>query len=202
MTSSRLTHKARGSSVFSVTVCDSDLFFRWRDGDVSALEAMMRRHVAAVRAVALAIAADPDDADDVCQETFVRSWERRAQCRRPERFQSWLLSIARNEALTRRRRERRRIVLHDQGALEARQEETDGAVARSELRRHLAAGLSALPEPKGVVLILRDLEGWPHREVAEYLGISEAMSRRHLSDARKLMRAHLSRKGVWNERIG
>ena len=55
----------------------------------------------------------------------------------------------------------------------------------------LLDGMSRLGEVQRTVLMLRDAEGWSHQEVADQLGISETMSRRHLSDARKAMRAYL-----------
>ena len=198
----RAAHKPGPSSVSMMTVSDSDLFSRWRAGAPGALEAVIRKHVAAVRAVALAIAGDADEADDVCQDTFVRSWERRTQCRGPEQFEGWLMSIARNEALSRHRRQQSRSRARASAVPGAPPEGSDRILERSELRNLLTAGLRTLPEVKGVVLILRDLEGWSHREVADHLGISEAMSRRHLSDARKLMRAYLTRRGVEHEQTG
>ena len=64
----------------------------------------------------------------------------------------------------------------------------DRDVARNELRERLTAALLALPAIQREVVLLHDYEGWKHAEIAQRLGLSDLMSRRHLSDARKRLR--------------
>ena len=73
------------------------------DGDIAAWEALMRAHQEAVFRLAYLIVGDPDDAEDVAQETFLRAWKhlRGFDATRPLR--PWLLSIASNLSSNRRR---------------------------------------------------------------------------------------------------
>ena len=170
---------------------DSDLFGQWCRGDSGAFESLMRMHFGSVWTVALAITGDADMAEDVCQDAFVRCWERRDQCRQPERFRAWLLSMARSVALNHLAHAKSRKTVPLLPDVVARGDATDLASDLAELRGVLLDGMSRLGEVQRTVLMLRDVEGWSHHEVADQLGISETMSRRHLSDARKAMRAYL-----------
>ena len=65
---------------------------------------------------------------------------------------------------------------------------TDADLARRALAGHDTAFETLLERQ---AILLHDLQGWKHREVAELLGISEPMSRRHTSDGRRALRERL-----------
>jgi RNA polymerase sigma-70 factor, ECF subfamily len=69
---------------------------------------------------------------------------------------------------------------------------SDAAVDQDDLRTRLEKALSRVSAVQREVVLLHDLEGLRHAEVADRLGISELMSRRHLSDARRALRKMLS----------
>lgn len=168
---------------------DAHLVERARAGDPAAFDGLVRRHVRAAYAVALAVLADPHDAEDACQDAFITALERLDQCREPERFAAWLLQIVRNRARNKRRAERARpavsldaTILRSSGPGPAREAE------RAQLRERLLSGMSRLTEVQREVLLLHDLEGWQHREIAALLGFAEGTSRYHLSVARRELR--------------
>ena len=68
----------------------------------------------------------------------------------------------------------------------------DDRALRAELRAELWRALEKVTPVQREVVLLHDLEGMRHADVAERLGISTTMSRRHLSDARETLRASLS----------
>lgn len=175
----------------SATATDTDLVLRACHGDSAAFEALVRRHFRPAFAVALAVLGDQMDAEDVCQDAFVRALERLEDCRNPEKFAPWLLRIVRNRALNfrRYRRIRQAAPLEVANAATA----SDGArpAERAELRERLESALSALNEVQRQVVLLHDMEGWKHREIGEHLGFSEAMSRQHLFIARRKLRERL-----------
>jgi RNA polymerase sigma-70 factor (ECF subfamily) len=170
---------------------DERLVARVRAGDVSAVERLVERHVDTAFAVALAVVGDRDEAEDVCQDAMVRALERIAECRQPARFGAWLAEITRNRAHSMRdyRRVRAALPIAENSAL-ARGVASD-AVERAELRRRLEIALDALSETQRLVVLLHDLQGYPHVEIADLLGISETGSRQYLFVARKHLRAHL-----------
>jgi len=161
------------------------------DGDAGAFESLMHRHFSGAWAVAISIMSDADEAEDVCQDSFVRAWDRRHQCRDHAKFRAWLMTITRSVAYNRLEslRRRRQEPLSTDAPEPGRSPEA--AVEIADLRDKLQRGLATLTDAQREVLVLRDLEGWRHDEIAEHLDISETMSRRHLSDARKSMRVYL-----------
>jgi RNA polymerase sigma factor (sigma-70 family) len=162
---------------------DAALVARALAGDAHAFESLVRRHFRAAY-----------DADDVCQDAFVRAWERLADCREPHRFAAWLAQIVRNRARNRLAYFRIRRVL-PMAAAEHRASAGASPHAdaeREELRRALLAALGGLPRVQREVVMLHDLEGMKHGEIAELVGCSEGMSRRHLSDARRVLRTRLA----------
>jgi RNA polymerase sigma-70 factor (ECF subfamily) len=141
--------------------------------------------------VALSVTGAPQDAEDVSQEAFLVALERLEDCRNPERFGGWYLTIVRNRAKNLLRRENLR-----------RGEELTPEISpgpggpaedfrRLEIRERLERGLEGLSDVRKQVLLLHDLEGWKHREVAEHLGIPDGTVRSHLHFARKHLREHL-----------
>jgi RNA polymerase sigma factor (sigma-70 family) len=175
---------------------DAELVAHVLAGDATAFETLVRRHFRACFAVAMARLRDADEAEDVCQDALVRAYEWLADCRDPSRFGRWLLRIVRNRALRRVAYETvRRAVGLDRAEAQAGGSTPEEAAVHAELRHALAGALAQLRPVAREVVLLYDHEGFAHREIAERLGISEAMSRRHLSDARARLRRILERHG-------
>lgn len=172
-----------------MTESDASLVARARLGNAAAVEALLRRHFRASYLVALGRMGNREDAEDVCQDAFVQCLERLEDCREPDKFGAWLIRIVRNTAHNRgdylRVRASEPIALHLDVPSSAR---TDSGAQRHELRETLMAALSQLSEVQRDVVLFHDLEGWRHAEIALHLELSEGMSRRHLSDARKTLR--------------
>jgi RNA polymerase sigma-70 factor (ECF subfamily) len=172
---------------------DATLVGRARQGDAAAFETLVRRHLPSAHAVALARVGNPADADDVCQDAFITALQRLEECRQPDRFGAWLLSIVRHRGSDYRRYR----AVRDSLPLEEATAATDRAdpqhdTERGELREDLFQALAALTELQREVILLYDFEGWSHKEIAQKLGISEGSARVHLHNARRALRASLS----------
>jgi RNA polymerase sigma-70 factor (ECF subfamily) len=175
-----------------MTASDASLVALVRQGDAAAFEALVRRHFRAAYLVALARVGERADAEDVCQEAWLRAWEGILECRDPSRFVGWLLTIVRNSAHNRREYLTVRAAEPlDTPSLPASASRTDDITHQGELRATLTAALALLAPNQREVVLLHDLEGWSHAEIAGRLAMSEVMSRRHLSDARKRLRQEL-----------
>jgi RNA polymerase sigma factor (sigma-70 family) len=170
---------------------DAELVARIRMGDTAAFEVLMRRHWRMAFLVAFAQLGDRADAEDVCQDAFLRCWERIDDCRNAARVSAWIARIVRNTAHNRREflHVRRTEALDDAHHVAQR---ADNAAERDDLRRRLESALRTLTHVQREVVLLHDLEGWKHDDIAERIGISTLMSRRHLSDARKRLRVQLA----------
>jgi RNA polymerase sigma-70 factor (ECF subfamily) len=171
---------------------DADLVAATRSGNAGAFDALVRRHYRAAFAVALAVCGTRADAEDVCQDALIKALERIDSCRTPEKFAGWLCEIVRNRAFNHLEKMRVR-------AAEPLQEDSAAAgttphdtLERRELGRQLEDALKRLPPKQREVVLLHDLDGWSHREIAGMIGTSEVMSRQHLFNARQVLRELLS----------
>jgi RNA polymerase sigma-70 factor (ECF subfamily) len=165
--------------------------------DTAAFEVLMRRYYRMAFLVAFARVGNRQDAEDVCQDAFVRCWERMPECRDARRVSHWIMTIVRNTAHNRREYANLRSTEQlDAGASVIAADRPERDVALNELRSRLTAALMMIPSTQREVVLLHDYEGWKHAEIAERLGLSELMSRRHLSDARKRLRKLLDDLGT------
>ena len=164
----------------------AELVKRARRGDQAAFDELVRRHLRAAYAVALAVLARPVDADDVAQDAFIAALERLEDCRDPARFSGWLLRIVRNRALHALDKRKLRDSAGDVD--DAGAPALHGDVV---LRRRLLAALATLTEVQREIVLLHDLDGWTHAELAELLELTETNCRQHLFTARKALRAAL-----------
>jgi RNA polymerase sigma-70 factor, ECF subfamily len=122
---------------------------------------------------------DRDDVEDVVQEAFVRAFQNLPSLKEPARFAPWLLTIARNRALTRlaRRRSSQEVadgLEREAESLEASHEQPDPtADAEIEVVRRLIAELPDGPEKETVHLFY--VEGQlSAREIADRLGVGKS----------------------------
>lgn len=171
---------------------DADLVERVRRGSRDAAETLAKRHLRGCRAVALAIVGDIAGAEDACQDGFVYAITRIDDCREPARFAAWLRQIVRSHARNHLRDEqRRRVVPLDAVAEPAGASSPAHDAERAELRERLLSALRTLPEDRREVVLLHDLEGWTHREIAERMALPPGTVRSHLHFARRALRALL-----------
>ena len=170
---------------------DGELVAASLRGDPRAFGVLVRRYMRPGYLVALSVTGNAEDAEDVAQEAFLVALERLADCRDRERFGGWFLTIVRNRARNLLRREKLRGGEGLSPELAAGSGGPDEDLKRLELREQLEKGMEGLSEVRREVLLLHDLEGWKHREIAERLGIPDGTVRSHLHFARKHLKQYL-----------
>jgi RNA polymerase sigma-70 factor, ECF subfamily len=170
---------------------DARLVDRAREGDRAAFEILVRRHLGSAYAIALAELADARDAEDAVQDSFITALERLDDCRDGGAFGGWLRQIVRNRARTLRRRETVRQMEDLTRVTAASREDPARDLARTELRDRLQSALGTLTDTQRSVVLMHDLEGYRHREIALELGIPEGTVRSHLFFARRALRERL-----------
>ena len=167
---------------------DEVLVRRAQAGDSQAFGSLVGRYMRASYAVGLSVTGRHEDAEDAAQEGFIVALERLDDCRAPDRFAGWLMTIVRNRARNLVRRE----VLRDTDAVPETAASPgrtpEQATEHAELEERLGAALGRLPEVQREIVLLHDLEGWRHREIAEHLGLPSGTVRSHLHFARKSLR--------------
>ncbi|MGY1457275.1 MULTISPECIES: RNA polymerase sigma factor [unclassified Luteimonas] len=162
-------------------------------GDTDAFEALYRRHAGRVHGVVLRLAGwQRARAEDLVQEAFLRAWQALPQWRGEAAFGTWLHRLAVNTALMdlRARRVRPTLDGDDDAALDALPS-TDVSGHGTATAMDLGKAVATLPPRARAVLVLHDIEGWTHGEIAAALDMAVGSSKAQLHRARGLLRARL-----------
>jgi RNA polymerase sigma-70 factor (ECF subfamily) len=170
--------------------------------DLTAFEALMRRHNRRLFRVTRSILRDASAAEDAVQETYLRAFTKLASYRPMGRFSSWLTRVALNEALMMRRRDRTDTVSLDEIGDEAvvsaepvnEPPTAEQFVEAAHARALLEHAIDALPENFRMVFVLRVVEGLDVRETSECLELNQSTVRTRLFRAQRQLRADLSRR--------
>ena len=164
-----------------------------QNGSEAAFAMLVRSHMRRAYAVARAICATHEDAEDAVQDGFLHAYRALERFRPEQAFAAWLNRIVANAALD---IERRRKV-RDADMLPETVSVFDPS-ERSELRSRLGRALGVLPDRQRSVLVLHDVEGYTHGEIGSMLGIPEGTARSDLHHARASLRERL--RDLWSER--
>jgi RNA polymerase sigma-70 factor (ECF subfamily) len=183
---------------------EQDLIASAQRGQNELFYELVRPYERRLFAAALAILRNESDAEDVVQEAVLKAFANIRQFRAESRFSTWLIQITVNEALMRRRRERRGTMEgiddhRDQDGEYRPREFADWreipseTLERKEVRQKLAQALATLDRKYREVFVLRDMEQLNIQETAEALGISVASVKTRLLRARLMLRDVLAR---------
>src|SRR3954470_15679882 len=164
-----------------------------RDGDRPAFDELVRRTYVDTYTLAMRLTAHEEDARDVVQETYLRAWKGLKGFRGDAQFTTWLYRITANTAYTTvKRRRRHRVdsldaVLEEpvETRIEAQPEES---AAQSATLARLAGALEHLPPKLRVLVVLKDVYGLSHEEIADELGFSFSAAKVLLPRGRKRLR--------------
>lgn len=171
---------------------EAELVARTLAGERAAFGVLVERYAPQARRVARAVLGDPDEADDAAQDGFLSALVKLGQydTRRP--FGPWLMRIVANAATDRRRRRQVRRVEPLDAGLVGGGPRPDTEAVRSELGERLRAALAELPARRRTAVVLFDVEGYSHAEIAGMLGIPEGTVRSEVFHARRRLRALLA----------
>ncbi|HKV72066.1 MAG TPA: sigma-70 family RNA polymerase sigma factor [Gemmatimonadales bacterium] len=170
---------------------EAELISRSLAGDRAAFGALVDRYAAQARRVARAVLRDPDDADDAAQDAFLSALVKLEQYdpRRP--FGPWLMRIVANAATDRRRRRSVRSAEPLDPGVVGGGPRPDTAAERKLLSESLRQALAELPERRRLAVVLFDVEGYSHAEIAGMLKIPEGTVRSEVFHARRKLRTLL-----------
>ena len=157
-------------------------------GDQSAFERLYRTHVARIHSLTRRMLSS-QEADEVTQDIFVRTWQKLGQFRGESAFSTWLHRLAVNVVIERRRSFaiQRDRMSDDPAALDLL---TVGP-ARADLKVDFEQAIDQLPPGAREIFVLHDVEGYKHREIASLLDISPGTSKAQLHRARMMLRRQL-----------
>jgi RNA polymerase sigma-70 factor, ECF subfamily len=173
---------------------ETELVRNAQQGDNSGFRRLFEMNVNRIYAFCLRMSASTQSAEEITQDVFVKAWENLHKFRGESKFSTWLHSIAVNEFLTRKRTEKRfmqRFTSTDDVLKYDRRGEKPEIHFNTNI--DLENAISSLPEQAKMVLILHDIEGYRHKEIAEMINIEVGTSKAHLHRARKILREELSK---------
>jgi RNA polymerase sigma-70 factor, ECF subfamily len=174
---------------------DDEMIRRARGGDLDACGALYRLHAGRVYALVRRLVANEAQAEDWAQEVWLKVLRALPSFRAEARFTTWLHRIAVNTVLNGRRRNHRyarRFVDNEVVEIATR---PDHPV----LRLTLEEAIDTLPRGMRHVLVLHDVEGYTHEEIAAMVGITVGTSKSQLFKARAKLRQRLEPTSVSNE---
>ena len=174
---------------------DDELVRLAQAGDAGAFDQLVVRHQSAVFRAALAALRSPEEAEEAAQDALVRAWQKLGSFRGDAAFRTWLLSIAWNRALSRRR---------SIGAWFARRASIEAAdrvrgdgggpldaLRERELTRHVAAAIDGLSPKLRDALLLAQSGDYGYDEIAAMLQVPVGTLKSRVFDARKKVKERL-----------
>lgn len=185
-----------------MTGCHDDLKLveACRGGQTEAFGTLVQRYQGRLHSTITRLVGDPEDAQDVLQDAFIRAFEKLNQFHGDSSFYTWIYRIAINLAFSDRRK--RKVRPHGRGPVPGgasgeepvdRSPETDPAFAleREEREAVVEAALQALAPEHRAVVVLKDFDGRRYEEISEILHIPIGTVRSRLHRARCELRERL-----------
>lgn len=157
-------------------------------------EALMAEHKPRVLRTAYRLLGKLEDAQDVCQEVFLRLLKHLDTLDAPAQaglYQGWLYRVTVN--LCHDQHRRRPAIVETEIEHPDPAPRIDRVLEMDERKRLLTAGLSRLTERERSAIVLRDIEGLPTREVAAILGVEEITVRTHCASGRAKLANYVRR---------
>ncbi len=167
-------------------------------GAPGAFERLVRQYQGLCWHVVQRMVRHPEDARDLCQETFLRVHQRLHQWRGDTALSGWIGQVA--YSMAKRHLERKRIPIAEPSAHDAPSPadlvpdafDLEGAVADEDTDRHLHAAIESLPPLQRTLLTLYHLEDMPIGEIARMTDLPENTIKSHLFRSRKRLREILA----------
>jgi RNA polymerase sigma-70 factor (ECF subfamily) len=169
---------------------DGDLIGRIADGDEGAFAELLRRHRDAVYGFACRMLNDPQEAEDVAQETFLRLYRASNRYRADASLRTYLLKIARNICIDHFRKKRPEIMdtLPETPTEETPLDLLEGAIAADRLEK----AIGDLPVNQRTAILLRHTEQLSYQRISEVMDVSTSAVESLLVRARRALRRELA----------
>ncbi len=135
------------------------------------------------------------DAEDILQDSFTVAFNRLGELKNPDVFGSWLKRIVINNCISLQRKRKMQFEEIDEQSL-GEEAETEEVLPRVDPAL-VHQAIKELPAKARTVLVLRALEGYSHKEIAETLGVTVSTSKTQYSRALTLLNGKLKKKDVY-----
>jgi RNA polymerase sigma-70 factor (ECF subfamily) len=184
-------------------VAEMDLVRSARHGDLKAYDELIRRYQERIYATIYHMTSNHEDANDLAQDSFIKAFQALKSFKGGSSFYTWLYRIAVNKTINflKQRKNRTHMSLND---LDFNAENNPDLVALisdktprrdaglSELQEKLNAALLKLSEPHRLVVVLHDVQGQSHEEIAKVMECNIGTVRSRLFYARQQLQGYLA----------
>ena len=190
----------------SVNATDQELISRVQRGETSAFDELVYRYDRQVLSIASSYTNDPDDAQDIYQEVFLRVYRSLSGFQFRSEFSTWLYRIATNVCITHRTRTKNRTFVSLEEEMETQAQAVEASPLRGpqpvapdrhaqnvEISKYIQAALTTLSPQQRIVFTLKHYQGYKLREIALMMECSEGTVKKYLFTATEKMRKRLKR---------
>lgn len=176
---------------------EGELLTRAGTGDPDAFAILVDRHKDSLVNYLTHLCLDYSRAEEIAQEAFVKLFRASGRYGDRETLAPLLFRIATNHYRSEERRSRRwsrllALVSRNERPVESPQK----SLLEGEVQRKVSEALERVPVPYRAALVLKDIEGWSHQQIAEALGCRIGTVKSRVSRGRELLRQMLA--PYWN----
>jgi RNA polymerase sigma-70 factor (ECF subfamily) len=183
---------------------DRPLVMRAKAGDLSAYDELIQRHQQRIYGLCYNLTSNHEDANDLAQDAFIKGWKALGSFKGDSSFYTWIYRVAYNSCLNHLKTRRNRTPHLSLNDLDSQVEHDPDLVALisnrtprrdvdlSELQKRLNESLLKLSEEHRTVVVLHDVQGLQHDEIAKIVGCNPGTVRSRLFYARQQLQAWLS----------
>jgi RNA polymerase sigma factor (sigma-70 family) len=182
---------------------EADLVRKVRHGDLKAYDELVQRYQQRIYATIYHMTANHEDANDLAQDSFIKAYQALKSFKGGSSFYTWLYRIAVNKTINflKQRKNKQHFSLND---LDFQTENNPDLVALishktplrevglTELQKKLNEALLKLSEPHRMVVVLHDVQGQSHEEIAEIMDCNIGTVRSRLFYARQQLQGYLT----------
>ncbi len=187
----------------SAPVEEDELVRSARRGDLAAYDELVKRYQERIYATIYHMTSNHEDANDLAQESFIKAFQALKGFKGGSSFYTWIYRIAVNKTINflKQRKNRTHMSLndldfnaeHDPDLMALISEQTPRrAAGLAELQEKLNAALLKLSEPHRLVVVLHDVQGLSHEEIAEVMQCNVGTVRSRLFYARQQLQGYLA----------
>ncbi len=179
---------------------EADLARRAHGGDLEAFGLLVERYAERARRLARAILTNPDDGDDAAQDAFLSALKNLGRYDPSRPFGPWLMRIVANAATDWHRRRKVRATEELPTTTPTSDAGPDSDTDRRAFLSALHDALVRLPERQRIAVVLFDVEGYQHAEIADILKVPQGTVRSDVFHARRTLREALKPWRGWREK--
>jgi RNA polymerase sigma-70 factor (ECF subfamily) len=195
--------RSEEESAADAPALEMDLVRRAQRGDLKAYDELVQRYQERIYATVYHMTSNHEDANDLAQDSFIKAYQALKSFKGGSSFYTWLYRIAVNKTINflKQRKNRTHMSLND---LDFNTENNPDLVALisektprrdaglKELQEKLNAALLKLSEPHRLVVVLHDVQGQSHEEIAEVMDCNIGTVRSRLFYARQQLQSLLA----------